>query len=360
MSHLFQIKSVVVDDENKIDDHLFNDQSVVKQKRLRDDYVPEETSTKKRRLDSHINKEMKTLQSTFHTGDIDEFLSGPSFGEIEGRMNIYAYFKLVSYDQLSIGKPGVRGCSKTNINDYGDESHAKAMARRFLCGFQNICQLAGQRLEWFLKFWFQKRPQDFIFFLKSFCETPDNFVQLQIELEKQKRHMACGLKKADFILYIKDRLNMSNSSYEQFVDRLALQKALVNVDSLKKQKAEYNEVCAMKFRLTQISEGFVTSITNTIKYMIKSHNKEQEIRKNLKLPHVLNVNLPLRFKLSLDGRSINKVKSVLFGVCPLDLCTFNKQSRDSFFPICMWLERKMLLLIWMMFRRRYLSSEKRE
>ncbi len=64
---------------------------------------------------------------------------------------------------------------------------------------------------WFLRVWFDTRPDDFLYFVKHFLTSGSKGVKQAVgEVNRTKvKHVISDIPPTDFMTYMKDRLNMS-------------------------------------------------------------------------------------------------------------------------------------------------------
>lgn len=285
---------------------------------------------------NQMKYEKTNMTKEFYTVDsIQEFLKGPVFSEHEEEINIYEHFRLVSgqNQDLYIRPSPNRRFSRKKLTEYKTGAQVRERVREALTGFQKLCESAHQKFEWYLDKWFQLRPSDFIFFVKSFMKSKKNFQMLITEIEKSKgRHLVEGLPKADFIAYIKERLSLSGVLYD-FRLWSEIDNILPSRGEVDEVTEEYNRKCWETLKIEYNHGGLSCCLETLIEYIVKSHEKEQHIREQLGLPFVLALPKTIEFKVSMDSRTIDHRKSVVMCIVPLNLVTFNPQNREiAIFP----------------------------
>lgn len=183
----------------------------------------------------------KRMREDYDNSTIEQFLSGPEFLEREDEINTYEFFKLSHPGDNTLTKNcGIRGFGRKPI-DQLTPSNAKSRCRQFLSGFAKICELAGQKFEDILKYWFDSRTDHFLVFVKSFIACPRNLSDLQREVELKKgKNVSAGLPRADFLAYVTQRLNISMKAYSEFRLWSGLSSILYPLDHLKEYITEYN------------------------------------------------------------------------------------------------------------------------
>lgn len=270
---------------------------------------------------------------------IEHFLRGPVFQACEGEINMYEHFRAVSvsHKELFLKKSPNRGFGRKSVLDM-KASTAKERTRQALSGFQKLCDLSGQKLQWYLQVWFKHRPDDLLYFVKKFIETKSSaFKLIRDELRSaQGKHFITGVPKADFMAFIKDRLNMSSRMMSELRLWPDLDDVLPNRSALDNVVEHYNTKAWNTMKTEYQNEGFCCSVEPLVEYIIQSHLKEQKERKDVGLPYVENMNDTLLFKLTMDARTIGDLSSTVLCLVPLNVATFKPQSRESYFPVAIW------------------------
>ncbi len=87
-------------------------------------------------------------------------------------LNMYEHFRTVSVHNqvLFVQKSHNRGYSRKSVYHL-PLTTAKESVRQTLTGFQKLCELSGQKFEWFLEVWFKTRPDDFHYFVRKFIDN---------------------------------------------------------------------------------------------------------------------------------------------------------------------------------------------
>lgn len=143
----------------------------------------------------------------------------------------------------------------------------------------------------------------------------------EIQSMRGSGRFICGLQKADFLSYVRCKCNMAHHTLQEYRLWTHSDDIIVNEGLLKQETLRWNNLVKDQFNISPQLDGFVADPGTIIQYLIKSHNKEQNMRKQLNLPCSDPVN-DIKLKICMDGRKIGGTKSVVFSIVPLNLSTF--------------------------------------
>ncbi|KAL9648848.1 hypothetical protein ABK040_003778 [Willaertia magna] len=135
-------------------------------------------------------------------------------------------------------------------------------------------------------------------------------------------------------LFIKDKNYISDLTWKNIFKEINIKNIETDFTNLKK---EINTEIIEYFNVKKILNGFTININKVITSLIKAHL--HFIYKRIEKGKIINENLPdiIKIKLSMDGRTINNLRTVVVTLNILNLCSFGTQQRNCIIPVAMYI-----------------------
>ena len=215
-------------------------------------------------------------------------------------------------------------------------SRAKAQCDDFVKTFEEMAHEANLRLAHVLYGYFLKNPIQIGNLIHAIAATkrPENvkeedFVEiknLQYQLSQQAS-LARQLK-------VKDEEGISHRTWKLYCYTLG-----INLQpDLSSFTKEVNGMLVEYFGLEQKLNGFIVKLAPVLEALVKAHLHNVNVRKSEELPIPEDI-IPstLKVKLSMDGRTLGRLRTVVVTLQILNLGAYGTQERLSVFPLALYI-----------------------
>ena len=312
------------------------------QKKLTIRNIEEEKNKRKSnetRKEIQKQKKIKTIQSQEARSNVENKINTKLKETIEKHDE--KIVKGVDVGRLNLCADDDARCARlvhnsTRVGSFENSfTRAKEQADDFFKTYEEMAHEANLRFAHVLYGYFLKNPIEAMNLVSAIAEScrPENVKEEDFVAIKNLQHVA-QQSSLPLQLKVKDEGGFCNRSWKLLCYTLG-----VNLQpDLTSFTKEVNGLLVEFFGLEQKLNGFIVKLKPVLEALVKAHLHNIEKRKSLNLP-IPNDILPssLKVKLSMDGRTLGNLRTVVVTLQILNLATYGTQERLSVFPLALYI-----------------------
>lgn len=266
-------------------------------------------------IEDDLYKRMLIVQSAL---DTEENMFAPDLFENTDAINLECFeLHCTRCRCQSVVKKKRRGRKSKPVEDMTDLHYQSKRLRLLLNTLHAICGATNQRLFDLVQLWFEKRDgrDDFLAFAENIVQR-----NKKIELQLQSLLSAKKIVTPDDIIFVRDRIFLSDSAYFDFYNTTNLNSLFPSSTICSKRRSMWNGIVKERFHMQPLPDGHSCSVEVLLELFVALSMKEKKPIASDKL----------RIKISLDGRNI-AFGQVALSITPLNIPIFKTQAPSSAF-----------------------------